>query len=80
MAPKRFVTASHSTLLFRNIALRSATGEKETRMDGFNALYAFSRSMFTTVLTGTTALLIQNHSDWRYYVISTMIFVIWLRS
>jgi hypothetical protein len=64
-----------------SIAMRNVTGLKDSRIDDFNALYAFSRSLLTTVLLGAVILLIQNYYDWRYYaVLIPALLVIWLRS
>ncbi|MEO8885744.1 MAG: hypothetical protein ABI367_06750 [Mucilaginibacter sp.] len=63
------------------IAMRSANGEKDQRVEDFSALYAFSRVLLTTVLLGSTIILIQFYNDWRYYVILIPIIgVFWLRS
>lgn len=63
-----------------SIAMRSANGEKDTRIEDFNALYAFSRTLLTTVLIGGTLLLIKQYCDWRYYsVIIPVIIILWLR-
>jgi hypothetical protein len=64
-----------------SIAMRNVTGLKDSRIDDFNALYAFSRSLLTTMLLGAVILLIQNYYDWRYYaVLIPALLVIWLRS
>lgn len=64
-----------------SIALRHVTGSKDSRIDDFNALYAFSRSLLTTVLLATIILLIPNYSDWRYYaVLIPALTITWLRS
>jgi len=64
-----------------SIAMRHVTGLKDSRIEDFNALYAFSRSLLTTVLLGTIILVIHNHSDWRYYaVLVPALIITWLRS
>jgi len=64
-----------------SIAMRNVTGLKDSRIDDFNSLYAFSRSLLTTVLSGAVILLIQNYYDWRYYAVLTpALLVTWLRS
>jgi hypothetical protein len=71
-------TASNDELFA--IAMRSANGEKDTRVEDFNAQYAFSRVLLTTVILGTVALLFTHYGDWRYYaVLMPIIFIIWLR-
>ncbi len=61
-------------------AMRYANGQKDSRVDDFNALYAFSRSLLTTVFIGTLVLLIDNYSDWRYYIILLpSLIIVWLR-
>lgn len=63
-----------------SIAMRYGNGLKDSRVEDFNAMYAFSRALLTTVFIGTILLLIKNYYDWRYYsfLIPTL-FVIWLR-
>jgi len=62
------------------IAMRSANGEKDSRVEDFNTLYAFSRVLLTTVLLSAIALLTQHRCDWRYYmVLIPATLVIWLR-
>lgn len=71
-------SAKNSELFF--IAMRYANGQKDSRVDDFNALYAFSRSLLTTVLIGTAILLIENYKDWRYYaVLLPALIIVWLR-
>lgn len=61
-----------------NIAMRYANGN--TRVDDFNSMYAFSRTLLTTVLIVTIILLIDNHDVWLYYaVLIPSFFVCWLR-
>lgn len=63
-----------------SIATRRVVGTKDTRIEDFNALYAFSRSLLTTILISTLVLLPQNYDDWRYYAtLLSMLFVAWLR-
>src|SRR5438093_4617316 len=57
---------AHNDELF-TIAMRVANGQKDTRVEDFNALYAFSRTLLTTVMVGAVILLVQNYKDWRYY-------------
>ena len=46
-----------------SIAMRYAN-QKDSRVEDFNATYAFSRSILTTVLIGGVFLLIRNYTDW----------------
>lgn len=63
-----------------SIAMRYANGKKDTRVDDFNANYAFARVLLTTSFVITISLIIINYNDWRYYVILIPILVtIWLR-
>jgi hypothetical protein len=62
------------------IAMRYSNGEKDTRVDDFNAMYAFSRTLLTTVVIGGTLILVRNYNDWRYFaVILPTAFILWLR-
>ncbi|MBD0331399.1 MAG: hypothetical protein ICV66_01975 [Chitinophagaceae bacterium] len=59
--------------------MRYANG-LNSRVDDFNAMYAFSRSLLTTLLVGTVVLLIDNYNNWRYYaVLIPSLIVVWLR-
>jgi hypothetical protein len=61
-----------------SIAMRYGNGQ--ARADDFNALYAFSRVLLTTVLLGSIFLIIENVKDWRYYaVLIPTIVIIWFR-
>jgi hypothetical protein len=62
-----------------SIAMRYSN-EKESRVEDFNATYAFSRSILTSVLIGGVFILIKNPSDWRFYfTIIPTILIVWLR-
>jgi hypothetical protein len=62
-----------------SIAMRYAN-LKDSRVEDFNATYAFSRSILTTVLIGGVFLLIRNYTDWNYYLmIMPTLLVVWLR-
>jgi hypothetical protein len=72
-------THSKNDELF-SIAMRYANGQKDSRVDDFNAMYAFSRALLTTVFIATIILLIENYDNWRYYVLLIPITIIlWLR-
>lgn len=63
-----------------SIAMRNITGLKDSRIEDFNALYAFSRGLLTTILVGTTILLLRHYDNWKYYaVLIPTVLVIWLR-
>lgn len=63
-----------------SIAMRHANGQKDSRIDDFNANYAFSRVLLTTILIGTVILLIKNYFDWRFYtVLIPLLVMFWLR-
>ena len=70
--------AKNDELFF--VAMRYANGSKDTRVDDFNALYAFPRSLLTTVFIGTIILIFENYKDWRYYVtLIPSLLIVWLR-
>lgn len=74
---EEFPTAKDNNELF-SVAMRYANGVE--RVDTFNAYYAFSRAILTTVLLGTILLLIANYEDMRYYlVLLPILFFSWLR-
>lgn len=61
-------------------AMRMANGQKDTRVEDFNAMYAFSRSLLTTSIIGTPLLLINHYEEWKYYAILLPILgILWLR-
>lgn len=63
-----------------SIAMRYANGQKDGRADDLNALYAFSRSLLTTILIGTIILLIENYNNWKYYAcLLPSLIIVWLR-
>ena len=63
-----------------SIAMRIACGQKDTKVDDFNALYAFSRSLLTTVIIATIFLLIKNYNNWIYYaILIPALIIVWLR-
>jgi len=70
---------SNDRLFF--IAMRYANGKRDSRVDDFNAHYAFSRSILTTVLIATILILIKNYDNWMVYCITLpVLFAAWLRS
>ncbi len=63
-----------------SIAMRSKTGIKDSRIEDFNAMYAFARSLLTAVVAGSAILLFHDYSNWKYYVLLfPLLFVTWLR-
>lgn len=63
-----------------SIAMRSVTGIKDSRIEDFNAMYAFARSLLTTAIFGSAILLFHNYSNWKYYVLLVpLVFITWLR-
>lgn len=62
-----------------SIAMRKSNGQE--RVDNFNALYAFSRALLTTVLIATPVIIITHYTEWRYYPLTIIVFlVLWLRT
>ncbi len=62
------------------IAMRNVHGTKDTRIDDFNSMYAFSPVVLTSALLSTGLLAKQYYFDWRFYLIA-MAFIIasWVR-
>lgn len=74
---EEFPAAKNNNELF-SVAMRYANGVE--RVDTFNAYYAFSRAILTTVLFGTIVLLFTYYQDIRYYlVLLPVLFFCWLR-
>lgn len=62
------------------IAMRFSNSQKDSRVQDFNANYAFARVLLTTILVITIALISVNYSDWKYYVVLIpILLIIWLR-
>lgn len=62
-----------------SIAMRHGNGIS-TRVDDFNAMYAFSRALLTTTLIGSVLLLIQHCKEWQYWVVLIpSLIIVWLR-
>ena len=63
-----------------SIAMRYANGKKDSRVDDFNANYAFARVLLTTSIVITISLIIINYNDWKYYVtLIPLLVIVWLR-
>jgi hypothetical protein len=62
------------------IAFRTAVKEKNERISDFNANYAFSRIILTTVIITSVLICSRYYTDYRVYLSSVgLIFVAWLR-
>lgn len=72
------LNAKHDELF--SIAMRYSNGQKDSRVDDFNGMYAFSRALLTTLLISSLMLIIQNYDNWIYYVglLPTLV-ILWLR-
>jgi len=77
---KEVSTSNPSNNQLFAVAMRNANGKKESRVDDFNANYAFSRAILTTVFISTILILIEYYDDWRAYtVMLPILFGVWLR-
>lgn len=62
-----------------SFAMRYTNGQN-SRVDDFNSLYAFSRSLLTTVFIGAVILITTHYKDWRYYAtLIPSVIIVWLR-
>jgi len=62
------------------IAFRSVKQEKDTRIEDFNAIYAFSRTLLTVSLIGGPMILSRHGSEWKYYmIVIPVIMMLWIR-
>jgi hypothetical protein len=62
------------------VAYRYTSGEKESRIEDYNALYAFSRTLLTATIIGGALVIITNHDEWLYYfIVFLLIFIFWYR-
>jgi len=62
------------------IAMRYSNSQKDSRVQDFNANYAFARVLLTTMLLITIVLISTHYSDWKYYVVLIpILIIIWLR-
>lgn len=63
------------------IAMRHVHSSKDTRVDDFNSLYVFSRSLLTTTVLSILILLPTYYNDFRFYLIFIPLLIIfWIRS
>lgn len=61
-------------------AMRHANGKSESRVDDFNAHYAFSRSLLTTTLIAVIFIAFKQYDNWLFYIIAIpSLFVVWFR-
>lgn len=61
-------------------AMRYANGKSDSRVDDFNAHYAFSRSLLTTTLMAIIFIAFRQYDNWLFYVIAIpSFFVVWFR-
>lgn len=50
-------------------AMLYCNADANTRVPDFNAQYAFSRTLLTTMIVSSTLIIIDNYTDWRAYVV-----------
>ncbi|NPE29038.1 hypothetical protein HNV12_13950 [Methanococcoides sp. SA1] len=68
-------TESDNTELF-NIAMKIANSIDSSRLDDFNAVYAFSRSILTTVIISGSILIFSDPNNFLFYLTVFMLFII----
>ena len=62
------------------IAMRYSNSQKDSRVQDFNANYAFARVLLTAMLLVTIALISTHYQDWKYYaVLIPILIIIWIR-
>lgn len=52
-------------------AMSYSNADTNTRVPDFNAQYAFSRTLLTTMIVSSILIIINNYTDWRAYVVMT---------
>ena len=65
-------------LLFAR-AMRYSSGNKETRVPTFLAIYAFSRVLLTSVAIVTIIVIIKSYTDWHVYLMLPVLLICWNR-
>lgn len=60
-------------------AMRKTNGNQDSRVPDFNAQYAFSRVLLTTLFFVTIIAIAYHFSDWRYYLMIIPTVVAWNR-
>ena len=63
-----------------SIALRISFSQKDTRLEDFSNIYAFSRTMLTCVLLSSIILITNYYDDWKVYLSILIVIVFWYRS
>lgn len=62
-----------------NIAMRYANGLKDSRVDDFNSLYVFSRSILTTAIISLFILIVGQFDSLYYFCLIPLLVVFWIR-
>lgn len=60
-------------------AKRTVNGNQDSRVPDFNAHYALSRSILTTVLISTIVIIVMNPCCWKSYLPIVILFICWRR-
>ena len=60
-------------------AMRYSSGNKETRVPTFLAVYAFSRVLLTSMSIVTLILILKSYSDWQVYLMFPITLICWNR-
>lgn len=60
-------------------AMRAVNGNQDSRVPDFNAHYALSRTILTTVLISATLVIYTNPSNWHSYLSIVLILICWNR-
>ena len=60
-------------------AMRAVNGNQDSRVPDFNAHYALSRTILTTVLISATLVIYTNPSNWHSYLSIVLVLICWNR-
>lgn len=60
-------------------AMRAVNGNQDSRVPDFNAHYALSRTILTTVLISATLVIYTNPSNWHSYLSIALVLICWNR-
>lgn len=72
-------SASSDDKLFHE-AMKQTNGGKNSRVDDFNAHYAFSRSLLTTTIMAIAFTAYKQYDNWIFYIIALpILFIVWFR-
>lgn len=71
--------SNNEQLLF-NYALNKVVSLESNRVADFNAIYAFSRGLLTSLILITPFLLVANYTDYRYYILILLVLITWNRA